>query len=85
MCKSLRGGQATPFGQNDVTGKFARCIAQALRISLSPQEEQTIARKPTENLEAYDFFLRGRNFTRRQNREFALQMFVRARISYAQE
>jgi len=59
----------------EVQEDIARCIAQALRISLSPQEEQTITRKPTENLQAYDFFLRGRNYTRRQNREFALQMF----------
>jgi non-specific serine/threonine protein kinase len=57
---------------------IARCIAQALRVSLSPQEEQTIAFKPTGNLQAYDFFLRGRNYTRRQNREFALQMFEHA-------
>jgi len=59
----------------EVQEDIALCIAQALRISLSPQEEQTITRKPTENLQAYDFFLRGRNYTRRQNREFALQMF----------
>ncbi|HEV3253550.1 MAG TPA: protein kinase [Candidatus Acidoferrales bacterium] len=57
---------------------IARCIAQALRISLSPQEEKTITRKPTENLQAYDYFLRGRSYTRRQNREFALQMFEHA-------
>ncbi|HKZ52007.1 MAG TPA: protein kinase, partial [Candidatus Acidoferrales bacterium] len=62
----------------EVQEDIARCIAQALRISLSPQEEKTIARKPTENLQAYDFFLRGRNYTRRQNRDFALQMFEHA-------
>ena len=62
----------------EVQDDIARSIAQALRISLSPQEEKTIARKPTENLQAYDYFLRGRNYTRRQNREFALQMFEHA-------
>jgi len=62
----------------EVQEDIARSIAQALRISLSPQEEKTISRKPTENLQAYDFFLRGRNYTRRQNREFALQMFEHA-------
>ncbi len=62
----------------EVQDDIARCIAQALRISLSPQEEQTITRKPTENLQAYDYYLRGRNYTRRQNREFALQMFEHA-------
>jgi serine/threonine protein kinase/cytochrome c-type biogenesis protein CcmH/NrfG len=62
----------------EVQEDIARCIAQALRISLSPQEEKTISRKPTENLQAYDYFLRGRSYTRRQNREFALQMFGHA-------
>ena len=62
----------------EVQEDIARCIAQALRISLSPQEEKTISRKPTENLQAYDYFLRGRNYTRRQNRELALQMFEHA-------
>lgn len=62
----------------EVQEDIARCIAQALRISLSPQEEKIISRKPTENLQAYDYFLRGRSYTRRQNREFALQMFEHA-------
>jgi serine/threonine protein kinase/cytochrome c-type biogenesis protein CcmH/NrfG len=62
----------------EVQEDIARCIAQALRISLSPQEEKTISRRPTENLQAYDYFLRGRSYTRRQNREFALQMFEHA-------
>ncbi|MFZ0784199.1 MAG: protein kinase [Candidatus Acidiferrales bacterium] len=62
----------------EVQEDVARCIAQALRITLSAQEETTIARKPTGNLQAYDYFLRGRNYTRRQNRELALQMFERA-------
>lgn len=62
----------------DVQEDIARCIAQALRISLSPQEDSTIARKPTENLQAYDYFLRGRNYTRRQDRDLALQMFEQA-------
>ncbi len=62
----------------DVQEDIARCIAHALRISLSPHEELTIARKPTTNLHAYDYFLRGRNYTRRQERELALQMFEQA-------
>ena len=61
-----------------VQDEIARSIAQALRVTLSPQEERTIARKPTENLQAYDFFLRGRSYTRRENLDFALQMFEQA-------
>ena len=55
--------------------EIARSIAQALRITLTPQEEKTIARKATENPLAYDFYLRGRNYSRRQDFEYALQMF----------
>jgi non-specific serine/threonine protein kinase len=58
--------------------EIARSIAQALRITLTPQEEKTIARKPTENPQAYDFHLRGRNYTRRYNMEYGLQMFEQA-------
>ncbi len=58
--------------------EIARNIAQALRITLTPQEEKTIASKPTENAQAYDFYLRGRNYTRRENMDYALQMFEQA-------
>ncbi len=58
--------------------EIARSIAQALRITLTPQEEKTIARRPTENPQAYDFYLRGRSYTRRENMDYALQMFEQA-------
>jgi serine/threonine protein kinase/Flp pilus assembly protein TadD len=58
--------------------EIARSIAQALRITLTPQEEKIIARKPTENPQAYDFYLRGRNYTRRENYDYGLQMFEQA-------
>jgi non-specific serine/threonine protein kinase len=59
----------------EVQGEIARSIAQAFRINLSPQEEKKIARKPTENSLAYDYFLRGRNYSRRKSLDFAIQMF----------
>jgi len=58
--------------------EIARSIAQALRITLTPQEEKTIARKPTENPQAYDFYLRGRNYARRENLDYAVQMYEQA-------
>jgi serine/threonine protein kinase/Flp pilus assembly protein TadD len=61
-----------------IQDEIARSIAQALRITLTPQEEKTIARKPTENPQAYDFYLRGRSYTRRENLDYALQMFEQA-------
>ena len=58
--------------------EIARSIAQALRITLTPQEEKTISRKPTENPLAYDYFLRGRGYARRLDLDFSLQMFEHA-------
>jgi serine/threonine protein kinase/Flp pilus assembly protein TadD len=62
----------------EVQDEIARSIAQAFRINLSPQEEKKIASKPTENSLAYDYFLRGRSYARRESLEFALQMFEQA-------
>ncbi len=62
----------------EIQDEIARSIAQALRLTLTPQEIETIEKKPTENLQAYDYFLRGRSYTRRENLEFALQMFEQA-------
>ncbi len=65
----------------EVQDEIARKIAHALRITLSPQEEAALAAKPTENLEAYDLYLRGKSYARRltrQDLEFALQMYENA-------
>jgi serine/threonine protein kinase/Flp pilus assembly protein TadD len=65
----------------EVQDEIARSISQALRIKLSPQEEKAIARKQTENPQAYDYYLRGRQFFhqfRRKGFDFARQMFARA-------
>ncbi len=64
-----------------VQDEIAQSIAEALRIKLSPQEQAALAAKPTENLHAYDLYLRGRNFARRvgrQDMQFALQMYENA-------
>jgi non-specific serine/threonine protein kinase len=62
----------------EVQDDISRSITQALRITLSAREQSAITQKPTENLEAYDFFLRGRNYTHRENLDFALQMYENA-------
>ncbi len=65
----------------EVQDEIARSITQALRITLTPQEERAIARKPTENAQAYDHFLRARSHARRETRtdlEFALQLYDHA-------
>jgi serine/threonine protein kinase/Tfp pilus assembly protein PilF len=50
-------------------------IAKALEITLSPQEERVIAKKPTANPQAYDFYLRGKNYLRQRQFEYALAMY----------
>jgi non-specific serine/threonine protein kinase len=65
----------------EVQDEIAEKIAGALRITLSPQEQQALSAKPTENLQAYDLYLRGRNYARRVGRQdlmFALQMYENA-------
>jgi serine/threonine protein kinase/cytochrome c-type biogenesis protein CcmH/NrfG len=65
----------------ELQDEIARNIAEALRVTLTPQEQEALASKPTESAQAYDLFLRGRSYTRRMTRqdlEFALQMFDNA-------
>ena len=65
----------------EVQDEIAHKIAQALRIKLTPQEQAELAAKPTDNLQAYDQYLRGRSYARRRttrDMEFALQMFENA-------
>jgi serine/threonine protein kinase len=65
----------------EVQDEIAQKIAAALRITLSPQEQEALSAKPTEDLQAYDMYLRGRNYARRvgrQDLQFALQMYENA-------
>jgi TolB-like protein/Tfp pilus assembly protein PilF len=49
-----------------VESEVARAIADQLRAHLTGREEQVIAAKPTENLEAYDAYLRGLAYNLKQ-------------------
>ncbi len=64
-----------------IQDEIAQNIVKALRVVLSDDEKRAIEKVPTENLEAYDYYLRGRKFFhqhRRTSIEFARQMFTRA-------
>jgi len=64
-----------------VQDEIARNITQALRITLTPSEQKLLAAKPTGDTRAYDFYLKGRAYSRRQTRsdlDLALQMFEHA-------
>ena len=45
-----------------VESEVAKAVADQLQAKLNGQEKQAIAAKPTDNLEAYDVYLRGRSF-----------------------
>jgi non-specific serine/threonine protein kinase len=65
----------------EVQDEIARKIAEALRITLSPQEQEALAAKPTANHQAYDLYLNGKSYARRRTRqdlEYALRMFENA-------
>src|SRR5213079_2447027 len=46
-----------------VESEIAKTIAEQLSVRLTGREEQVIATKPTDNLEAYDDYLRGLAYT----------------------
>ncbi|UCC40410.1 MAG: tetratricopeptide repeat protein, partial [Candidatus Aminicenantes bacterium] len=63
--------------QSDVAEK----IANTLQVELSPEEKEQLAKKPTENLTAYDYYLRGREYYvryRKQDNERAIELFKKA-------
>ncbi len=65
----------------DLQDEIARSIVNALRISLTESENKSLARKPTDDLRAYDFYMRGRELLYRRgkkNTEAAIQMFENA-------
>jgi len=61
--------------------EIARNVVRSLQVTLSPQEKGALAEVPTSQVQAYDYYLRGRSFYYRYGRhdiEFALQLFSRA-------
>ncbi|HVD60672.1 MAG TPA: protein kinase [Gemmatimonadaceae bacterium] len=64
-----------------IQDEIAQNIVKALSVILSDEEKRAIEKVPTVNVEAYDCYLRGRQFFhqfRKQSLEFARQMFNKA-------
>ncbi len=60
---------------------ISQAIVKALRVILSEGEKKAIENKPRTNIQAYDYYLRGRQFfhqLRRRSLEYARQMFNKA-------
>ena len=65
----------------DLQDEVSQKIAEALKISLTDSEMRALARKPTDDLKAYDFYMRGRELLYlkgKRNTERAIQMFENA-------
>jgi adenylate cyclase len=64
-----------------IQDEITRTIVQQLRVKLLPEESEVIGRAPTENLEAYAYYLRGRQFLHRRSKSYLLlakRMFAKA-------
>ena len=62
----------------DLQNEVAHKIAAALKVSLTDADEETLAKKPTDDLRAYESYMRGREFLARRGRkntESAIRMF----------
>ncbi|HEX9166305.1 MAG TPA: protein kinase [Gemmatimonadales bacterium] len=65
----------------DLQAEVASQIAKTLKVSLTQADEASLARRPTDDVRAYDFYMRGREYLNRRgkaNTEAAIRMFERA-------
>ncbi len=64
-----------------IQDEIAQNIVQTLKVKLSEKEKRVLEKVPTKDVQAYDFYLRGRKFfyqIRRKGIEFAHEMFSKA-------
>lgn len=65
----------------EIQDHVSRQIVSALKLKLSPSEIREIAKKPTANIEAYDFYLKGRDYYSKEGKasiDFAMRMYEKA-------
>jgi adenylate cyclase len=61
--------------------EIAHSIVRSLEVKLSDTEKRLLERVPTKNIEAFDFYIRGRQFfyqSKRKSIECAIEMFAHA-------
>jgi adenylate cyclase len=64
-----------------IQDEITHAIVEQLKVKLLPQEKKSIAQAPTDNVEAYTYYLRGRDFFHRSSKRYfqlARLMFVKA-------
>jgi len=57
----------------EVQDEIAKAISESLKFKLTRQEKIRLAKQPTENIEAYNLYLRGRYFWNKYNKEWVLK------------
>lgn len=64
-----------------IQDEIARAIVEQLKVKLLPEEKATVGKPATEDVEAYTYYLRGRQFSHTWTKSYLLlarQMFVKA-------
>jgi len=64
-----------------IQDEITHAIVEQLRVKLLPQEKKSIQQIPTDNVEAYTFYLKGRQFIERRSKAYyhlAREMFAKA-------
>src|SRR5205085_1226872 len=64
-----------------IQDEITHAIVEQLKVKLLPQEKKSITQAPTDNIEAYTYYLRGRDFLHRRSKHYnriARQMFAKA-------
>ena len=64
-----------------IQDEITHAIVEQLKVKLLPQEKRSIAQAPTANIEAYTYYLRGRQFLHRHSKSYyqlARRMFAKA-------
>src|SRR6516162_1099094 len=64
-----------------IQDEITHAIVEQLKVKLLPQEKKSIAQAPTDNIEAYTYYLRGRQFLQRHSKSYyqlARRMFSKA-------
>src|SRR6184192_113658 len=64
-----------------IQDEITHAIVEQLKVKLLPQEKKIIAQAPTDNVEAYTYYLRGRDFFHRHSKRYhqlARRMFAKA-------
>jgi len=64
-----------------IQDEITHAIVEQLKVKLLPREKESIEQPPTDNVEAYTYYLRGRQFLHRYSKsyyELARRMFVKA-------